>query len=277
MPLFRYKITHVPTVRDFLTILQQIAPENLAEEWDNVGLLVGDPRQRVRRVLLALDPTSALIDQAAAGQFDLVVTHHPVIFRPLKTVRTDTPTGRFIAAALRGRMSVIACHTNLDAVQSGVSDHLAQSLGLTGIRPLVPSREECDPSCGLGRIGTLFEPVSAPAFLDRLRQACSPPWILEAGTRPEQVAMAAVCGGSCSDLAETALHQGADVFVTAEVKHSVARWAADAGLWLLDAGHFATEQSAMLIFRDMLLQHIAAHSLDITVDVAIQQPPLNLA
>jgi dinuclear metal center protein, YbgI/SA1388 family len=276
VPLFLYKKIHVSTVQDFLTILQQIAPEHLAEEWDNVGLLVGDPRQRVQRVLLALDPTSALIEQAAAEQFDLVITHHPIIFRPLKTVRTDTPVGQFIAAAVRNRISVIACHTNLDVIQNGVSDHFAQALGLTETRPLVPSRGGCDLGYGIGRIGTLPEPVSALTFLDRIRQVCSLPWLLEAGTRPEQVKIIAVCGGSCSELTETAFHQGADVFVTAEVKHSVARWAADAGLWLLDAGHFATEQPAMLIFRDLLQHHIAAHFGNITVDVAVQHSPLHL-
>jgi len=267
----------VPTIRDFLTILQQIVPTGLAEEWDNVGLLVGDPGQQVRRVLLALDPTAALIDQAAAKRYDLVVTHHPVIFRPLKTVRTDTPTGRFIATAARNQISVIACHTNLDSSQGGVSDHLAQSLGLVDIRPLAPSRGEYGLDCGLGRIGILPTPVDASTFLDRLRQACSPPWILEAGIRPEQVTTVAVCGGSCSDLAEATFNMGTDVFVTSEVKHSVARWAADAGLWLLDAGHFATEQLAMPFFRDILRQHIEARSWDITIDLAVQQPPLNLA
>ncbi|MCL2457659.1 MAG: Nif3-like dinuclear metal center hexameric protein [Desulfobulbus sp.] len=267
----------MPTIQDFLTILQQIVPAGLAEEWDNVGLLVGDPNQQVRRVLLALDPTVALIDQAAAERYDLILTHHPVIFRPLKALRTDTPTGRFIAMAARNQINVIACHTNLDSVQRGVSDHLAQSLGLVDARPLVPSRGECGLDCGLGRIGILPTPIDASTFLDRLRQACSPPWILEAGIRPHRVTTVAVCGGSCSDLAEAAFNMGANAFVTAEVKHSVACWAADAGLWLLDAGHFATEQPAMPIFRDMLRQQIEARSWDITVDLAAQQPPLNLA
>lgn len=266
----------MPTVRDFLTILQHITPENLAEDWDNVGLLVGDPHQPVHRVLLALDPTCALIDQARAGRYDLVITHHPVIFRPLKAVRTDTPAGRFIAAATGSQISVIACHTNLDSMQSGVSDHLAHALGLADTRPLVPSRQDCDHGCGLGRIGTYPAPVTADTFLARIRQTCTPPWILEAGPRPAQVATVAVCGGSCSDLAETALNQGADVFVTAEVKHSIACWAADAGLWLLDAGHFATENPIMVLFRDMLRQQTAIRGWDLAIETAAQPPPLRL-
>jgi dinuclear metal center YbgI/SA1388 family protein len=267
----------VPTVREFLKILEHITPENLAEEWDNVGLLVGDPSQPIQRILLALDPTCSLIDHARSGRYDLVITHHPIIFRPLKAVRTDTPSGRFIAAAAGDHISVIACHTNLDSIQGGVSDHLAQILGLADSRPLVPAHKGCDPACGLGRLGVYRAPITADAFLGRIRLACAPPWILEAGPRPDRVATVALCGGSCSDFAEAALSQGADVFLTAEVKHSVACWAQDAGLWLLDAGHFATENPAMLLFRNTLRQQAAARGWDLVIDAADQQPPLRLA
>jgi dinuclear metal center YbgI/SA1388 family protein len=266
----------VPTVQDFLNILQHITPEELAEDWDNVGLLVGNPQRAVSRILLALDPSCSLIDLACSGGYDLVITHHPIIFRPLKSLRTDTPTGRFIARATGADISVIACHTNFDSIEGGVSDILATSLGLAMTRPLVPSRRGCDPTCGLGRIGMYPLAVPVATFLARLHQACAPPWILEAGQRPRQVVTVAVCGGSCSDLAETALHQGADVFVTAEVKHSVARWAEDAGLWILDAGHFATENPAMDIFKNRLQQQAVDLGWEIEIDTAGQHAPLRL-
>lgn len=266
----------MPTVQDFLNILQHITPEDLAEDWDNVGLLVGNPQQTVQRILLALDPSCALMDLACSGRYDLVITHHPIIFRPLRALRTDTPNGRFIARATGAGISVIACHTNFDAIEGGVSDILATALGLTRTQPLVPTSKGCDPTCGLGRIGMYPLAVSAETFLASLQQACTPPWILEAGHRPQQVMTVAVCGGSCSDLAETALCQGADVFVTAEVKHSVARWAEDAGLWILDAGHFATENPAMSIFKNRLQQQALDLGWSITVDTASQQSPLRL-
>ncbi len=266
----------MPTVQDFLNILQQITPESLAEDWDNVGLLVGDPGQAVHRILLALDPSCALMDQAHSGGYDLVLTHHPVIFRALKTLRTDTPIGRFIAAATRDGISVIACHTNFDVIAGGVSDILAAALGLMDSRPLIQANAGCDSNCGLGRIGRYPVPITASDFLARLKQACAPPWILEAGTRPQQIATVAVCGGSCSELAEIALRGGADVFVTAEVKHSVARWAEDAGLWVLDAGHFATENPAMPIFRNRLRQQAVDLGWDIEIDTIGQQSPLRL-
>jgi dinuclear metal center YbgI/SA1388 family protein len=266
----------VPIVQDFLNILQQITPENLAEDWDNVGLLVGDPQQPVHRILLALDPTCSLVELAGSGGYDLVITHHPIIFRPLKALRTDTPIGRFIANATRAGISVIACHTNLDAIAGGVSDILALALGLTETRPLIPAGNDCDSACGLGRIGRYSSAMTVEAFLASLRQACVPPWILEAGRRPQQVVTVAVCGGSCSEFAATALSQGADVFVTAEVKHSVARWAEDAGLWILDAGHFATENPAMAFFRNRLQQQAVDLGWDLEIDAADQQSPLQL-
>ena len=266
----------MPTVQDFLDILQRITPQNLAEDWDNVGLLIGEPQRAVHRILLALDPTCSLLDQARMGRYDLILTHHPAIFRPLKAVRTDAPIGRFLATAISNQISVVACHTNLDSAPGGVSDHLAEALGLENRRPLVASANGCDLNCGIGRLGVYATPLSAGDFLDRLRQVCAPPWILEAGDRPERVATVAVCGGSCSDLAETALRQSADVFVTAEIKHSVARWAEDAGLWLLDAGHFATEHPAMSILGDRLRQEAASRGWDLVIDAAQQAPPLRL-
>lgn len=268
----------MPTVQDFLDILQQTTPEQLAEEWDNIGLLVGDPRQSIHRILLALDPCLSLLDRARAGGYDLILTHHPPIFRPLKAVRTDTPVGGFIAGAIRQGLSVITCHTNLDAMEEGVSTVLATALGLEQSSPLVRTRTGCgSDNSGLGRIGTYPAPVPVQDFLTRVRRACDPPWILEAGPRPSQVTTVAVCGGSCSDFAETALGRRADVFITAEVKHSVARWAEDAGLWVLDAGHFATEQPVLAFFQELLRQQCQNRGWEIEIDTAKQQSPLRLA
>lgn len=266
----------VPTVQDLLEILQQLSPDFLAEDWDNVGLLTGEPRQPLSRILLALDPVATLIEQARTGGYDCIITHHPAIFRPLKTLRADRPTGRFLSQAVRAGISVIACHTNFDAIEEGTSDYLARSLNCINIRPLVPAKQSCQASCGLGRIGTRTPPVSPETFLAELRRICNPPWLLEAGPRPALLGTIALCGGSCSDLAETALQAGADVFVTAEIKHAAACWAEDAGLWLLDAGHFATEYPAMARFRENLLCRCAERGLTLCFDVAPQQSPLRL-
>lgn len=242
------------TVQDILNIIEKIAPANLAEEWDNVGLMIGNPSAPVEGVLVGLDPTPALLDEAAERKANLLITHHPFIFHPLKSVQLNRPDGFFIERAIRNNINVIGCHTNLDSAAEGVSRSLARKLGLADAGPMVahPGSD----GCGLGCIGRYAEPVTGDGFADRLRKACSPPWLLATANKPARIECAAVCGGSCSDLAPLALEMGAQVFVTAEVKHSMARWAEAAGLWLIDAGHFATENQALAGFADKLAEEL---------------------
>ena len=263
------------TVQDLLNILNDIAADDLAEAWDNVGLLIGSPHHRITSVLLALDPTVELIDQAQNYGAELVITHHPAIFHPLKSLRTDQPVGNFISSALQAGISVIGCHTNLDSTRGGVSDVLAHTLGLVNTKPLVADKS-CNDACGLGRIGNLETAVTPADFIAGLYNALSPPWLLEAGPRPERVGRVAVCGGSCSDLSETALQADADVFLTAEIKHAVARWAEEAGLWLIDGGHFATENPAMPALQQLLTHRLKQADMAVQIHSARQDPPLKL-
>lgn len=266
-------MTHVQTI---LSILEAVAPQHLAADWDNAGLLVGSPQSKVDGILLALDPTVALLAEAQSLNANLIITHHPAIFQPLKRLRTDQPSGQFLAAALRAEISVIGCHTNFDATEGGVSDVLAEALALTDISPLLP--QEQGSRCGIGRIGSLPNALSPEDFLAWLLKAAKFPWLLEAGPRPAAVTKAAVCGGSCADLAETALAAGADVFLTSEVKHHVARWAEEAGLWLLDGGHFATENPAMRQLTLLLAEQARQAGLNLPpLHLARQEAPLRLA
>ncbi len=274
MPLFLFIVVKVQNI---LNILQGIAPLDLAQSWDNVGLLVGNTGGRVTSILLALDPTTALVAEAERCHTELIITHHPAIFHPLKSLRSDRPTEKFLYAAVQAGIHVIGCHTNLDAAYGGVNDVLAQLLNLQKTVPLLPDGGECSgKKTGLGRIGVLTEPVSAESFLEQLYTVLSPPWLLEAGPRPEAVRKIAVCGGSCADISATALAAGADVFVTSEVKHDVARWAEEAGFWLIDGGHFATEYPAMEGLRQLLVERLKASDMPVPVQCARQEPPLRL-
>ena len=267
----------VTTVQDLLNILKDIAADDLAQPWDNVGLLIGSPQNRLTSILLALDPIADLIVQAQDLGADLIITHHPAIFHPLKSLRTDQPVGNFIASALQAGINVIGCHTNLDSTNGGVSDVLARAVGLIDTAPLVAEKNSsCEKGCGLGRIGNLPQPVVAEAFVNRIYETLSPPWLLEAGRRPEQVSRVAVCGGSCSDFSETALMAGADVFITAEIKHDIARWAEDAGLWIIDGGHFATENPAIPALGALLTEKMQRLNMKASINIAQQEPPLKL-
>lgn len=270
------RLVIVVTVQDILNIIEIIAPESLAEEWDNVGLMIGDPAAEVQGIMVGLDPTLELLQETREKGANLLITHHPCIFNPLKTIHLGQPEGLFVKHAIRHQINVVSSHTNLDSTTSGVSDVLAGKLGLTDTVPLLqhPAKEEC----GLGRIGKYSEPLSTDMFLAALRKACSPPWLLSTSNRPREVRVAAVCGGSCSELARTALAMGADVFVTAEVKHSTARWAEQAGLWIIDAGHFATEHQVLHTFAEKLAGEVAGNGAEMEMHITREQKaPLQLA
>ncbi|HSR37203.1 MAG TPA: Nif3-like dinuclear metal center hexameric protein [Desulfurivibrionaceae bacterium] len=256
------------TASNLLAELDHVAPFALAESWDNVGLMVGDPRQPVTGILVGLDPTEALLDEAMAAGANTIVTHHPLLFKPPKSIRTDQPLGRTIAKALANNLTLIACHTNLDVVGRGVSAILAEKLGLTDCQPL----DGAD-TIGFGRIGTLAPPLPGDRFLQKASAAMQCQSLLVAGTVPSSVSRVAVCGGSGSELAEKALELGAEIYVTAEIKHSTARWAEMAGICLIDAGHFATENIVTHEFAFRINEALATAGHTIPVHVSNRQQP----
>ncbi len=238
-------------IQDIIEHLDQEIPFDLAEKWDNVGLLVGNPNQEVKTILLALDPTTSLIEEAVQRNADTVLTHHPAIFKPLATINTSQPEGRLVAAAISNNISLIACHTNLDSVVNGVSDILARRLGVKDVQPLCPSATGAEGS-GLGRIGRLDAPWPGKKYLEKVVDVLRLPALPVAGPIPEQIETVAVCGGSGSEFAAVARNLGADVYISAEIKHNIARWAEECHFCVIDGSHFATEQAAVQLLAERL-------------------------
>jgi dinuclear metal center YbgI/SA1388 family protein len=263
-------------VKDLLEILDEIAAFGLAEEWDNVGLMLGEPNRSIKGVLVALDPTEEILAEADDVGADCIITHHPLIFNPLRAIYTDQPMGRFLRRALESEISVIGCHTNLDQSPGGVNDVLASSLGMQDSRPLVPAEKlpAGSAAAGFGRVGRLADPLSPEAFIGYLCDFFKLPVLRVAGKLPEEINTVAVCGGSGSDLAAAAYASGAQVYVTGEVKHSTARWAEAAGFCIIDAGHFATENPVVESLVEILQSVFAEKDINIPVlPSAKQQNP----
>lgn len=210
------------TIQDVYNYLDSRAPFATCEEWDNVGLLVGDPRQTVSGILVTLDVTDGAIDAAVAAGANLIVSHHPVIFSALKTLGGDSIPYRLAAAGI----AVISAHTNLDRADGGVNDTLAALLGLEDIHPSAD---------GLCRIGTLSQETTPAAFAKTVADVLSTAVRLNGGCTIRTVA---VCGGSGGDFID-ALTPYADAFVTGEVRHH--EWLAARGIAVIEAGHYATE------------------------------------
>ena len=233
------KMEHSLKLKELLTFLDTIAPLDTAEEWDNVGLMIGDPAQHITGVLIALDPTLEVVEEAIDLRANTIITHHPLFFHPLQSIRTDTPFGHLLKKALSNDIAIIGCHTNLDVAWGGVSDALADTLNLKDLALLAITDKEH--SQGFGRIGFLSPPMDGDAFLRHVTNTLHLPALPIAGKLPSKVSRVAVCGGSGSDLAEKALQAGADIYISGEIKHSTARWAEENKFCIIDAGHYATE------------------------------------
>lgn len=221
------------TVRDIEQYLYAWAPRELAESWDNVGLLVGDPEAEVRRVLVALDVTPQVVAEAIEKDCQLIAAHHPVMncaWNQVQTVRTDDRQGRVLTELIRHGIAAICMHTNLDAAEGGVNDCLAQKLGLSGTIPLNEQK--------IGRIGTLSCEIPLEQFLhDVVKSLGCRGLRYRSGGRP--VRRVAVGGGACGEYIPQALAQGCDTFVTSDLRYN--DFLDTQGLNLIDAGHFPTE------------------------------------
>ena len=225
----------MPTVRQIEEALYALAPGELAMRWDNVGFLVGDPDKEVKRILVSLDITQAVAEEAAAHGAELIIAHHPVMnckWLPVQTLREDTRQGKLLRTLVRHDISAICMHTNLDIAYGGVNDVLAKTLGLVNIQVL---GEE-----GLIRFGALERDMSLIEFAAQVSK-----WLHCHGLRyvdgGRPVYRVAVGGGACGDSWREVLEAGCDTFVTSDVKYHDFLDASAEGLNIVDAGHFETE------------------------------------
>ena len=234
------------TVADILNFIEGIAPPHMKMDWDNCGLLCGRKDKQVHKILVALDPFRNVIQEAIDLDTDLIVTHHPLIFRsPLMAVNEDTETGRCVLELMEHGIAAINAHTNLDLAPGGINDVLAQTLGLQDIQIINPIE-----NYGLLRCGTVAEqPLAAFLAVVKENLHCDGLRYVDAGKPVRKVA---VGGGSCADEMEEALAAGCDTFVTADVKYNQFRTAYELGLNLIDAGHFHTENPTMPILAEKL-------------------------
>lgn len=240
-------------VQDILNNLETNAPFQLAESWDNVGLLIGNPDQIVTGVIAGLDPTNNLVDEAIRSGCNTIITHHPVIFKPLASINTGTPEGILLQKTLSHNIAIIGCHTNFDSAEEGVSDVLGTRLGLKDLQPLISTPGAPD-GTGLGRIGNYTQPVTADAFTKLLLSALELSSVSLTGPLPETIATVAVCGGSGSEFAQAALLRGADIYLSAEIKHSTAIWARENNFCVIEGTHYATEKPAVALLVKRLQQ-----------------------
>ncbi|HDH98232.1 MAG TPA: Nif3-like dinuclear metal center hexameric protein [Deltaproteobacteria bacterium] len=253
-----------PTVCEIWNVLSKWAPPGLAESWDNIGLQVGDPNAPVQRLMVALDATENVLEAASEQKVRMVLTHHPLLFRPVSSLDISKQLPRLLAGFLRKNIALAAAHTNLDSTVGGVSDLLANALGLSDVKPLHTS-EPNPPSVGLGRIGNLPYGCKLSEIMHKVSSMLGNPGLLVVGHPGQMITRVALCGGSGSDLWPMAIDEDADLFLSAEIKHHIAREAEQMGKAIIDAGHFYTEWPVVPAMAEYMKQQASEEGWDLEV------------
>lgn len=235
------------TIGELAELLDEMIPLQLAESWDNVGLMLGRRNKPVKRILLALDMTQEVVAQAIAKKADMLLTHHPAIFRKLSNVTDADWQQELLLQLAEHGIAVYSAHTNLDCVANGVNAVLSRRLRLQ-------DDDVLDASNGLGRIGFLAEPQSLQSFAQQVKKVLNADYV--------------TVGDAGSDLLELALAQGADTLVTGDVKYHEAQRAVFSGLNIIDAGHQPTELPVLDDLADRLSLRFSEDNWDIVVNVA---------
>lgn len=231
----------MPTIGAILNSLSKQAPPETKMDFDNVGLLAGDPEWDVSCVMLSLDITSAVIREAEQYGAGLIVSHHPIFF-DLKSATPETEGGKHLLELLTRRIGAVCMHTNLDAADGGVNDALASALRLRDAHAVEPEH--------ILRVGLLDKAMPMDDFLAEVKTALRCDGLRYTGNAP--VWRVAVGGGSCGSMLTEVVKTGCDTFVTADIKHDVFLRASELGLNLIDAGHFCTENVVIPVLKNWL-------------------------
>jgi len=249
-------------IQDIITVLETVAPPHLQESYDNAGLLVGDPSGALSGVLFCLDSTEEVVSEAKRKGCNLIVAHHPIVFRGLKRLNGATYIERTVMQAIRNDVALYAIHTNLDNVhRQGVNAKIAEKLGLRDTRILLP-KPGLD-EIGAGLVGELDTPMPEREFLFHVKTALHSGCVRHTALRGKAVHRVAVCGGSGSFLLPDALRAGADAFVTADFKYHEF-FDAEGRLVIADVGHFESEQFTIELLRDIVRDKFPNFALHLT-------------
>lgn len=226
-------------VKDFVSYVEKLAPKHLAESWDNVGLLIGEEKAEVTGVLFTLDVTNSVLDEAITCGANLIISHHPPLFKGIQTIVDSNVQQKLYMKAIRHGISLYATHTNLDVAENGMNDWLAQALNLENISILhIDGTLSNDKPYGIGRVGELSQEMSLCNFVTHVANSFKVDDIRYVGDENSLVKRVAILGGAGQSYYKDAIDKGADVFITGDVTYHLAQEMLDAGLMVIDPGHY---------------------------------------
>jgi dinuclear metal center YbgI/SA1388 family protein len=242
----------MPTIGDIAASLESFAPPALAEDWDNVGLLVGSPDWPAKRILTCLTITPTTVAEAIKQRADLIVAHHPLPFHSLKTITTATTTGQLLLQLIEARIGVYSPHTAFDSAQAGINQHLAIGLDLQQIEPLAPMADAVEADIGTGRMGSTGGQISLLEMVERVKLFLGIDTVRVVGSDDQPVNTVAIACGSGGSLLSNAIERDCDCLVTGEITFHGCLEAEARGVGLVLPGHFASERFALLSLADYL-------------------------
>lgn len=261
----------MPLLADVIAAFDELYPPETAESWDAVGLVCGDPADEVRRVLFTVDVVESTVDEALDAGVQLVVAHHPLLLRGVHGVPVTTHKGRAVHRLIRAGVALFVAHTNADVANPGVSDALANRLGLQTLRPLVP----IDEHTGHGRIGELPSPVSLRDFTAQVAAAvpASAVGVRASGHPDRPIRTVAVCGGAGDSFLSEVRSAGVDAYVTADLRHHpVSESGESGGPALLDVGHWSSERPWLDSAAKLLSERLAPATVENLISDLVTDP-----
>ncbi len=237
-------------LRELINIIESVAPLSIQEEWDNSGLQIGNWEIEVSSVLLCTDISEPIVEEAIEKGCQLIISHHPLLFRGLKTIQGKTATERCVVKAIENHIAIYSSHTAMDCYLHGVSGRMAEKLGITNYAILSPASAEA----GLGVIGNLPHPLSLEQLLENVKTTFHTPVVRYTNAHSSQlITRIALCGGAGSEFVGEAIVQGADVFISADFKYHEFQQA-EGRIVVMDIGHFESEQFTKEIFQELIQQ-----------------------
>lgn len=228
-------------VQEVIEILERLVPSKLAMSWDNVGLLAGRRDREVTGIYVGLDATEAVIQGAIDSGCNMLLTHHPLLFSPVKRVNDEDFVGNRILTMIEHGISYYAMHTSYDSAPGCMADRAAKLLGIQGGKPLEPVNEEGELPCGIGKVGQLAEPVTLTQLCSRVKEQFGLPAVQVFPAAGEGISRVAVSPGSGKSMISPAIEAGAQVLITGDIGHHEGIDAVACGLTVIDAGHYGLE------------------------------------
>ena len=245
-------------LQDIIHIIESVTPLSYQENWDNSGLQVGNRNAEVKAALLTVDVTESVVDEAISLGCDLIISHHPLLFRGLKQITGSTPQERCVEKAIRSHIAIYSAHTSMDSYLHGVSGRMAEKLGISCYRILVPSSTQS--TVGLGVIGELPAAMSRESFVAHVSEVFASKdsvlrWV---EGKAEEIHTVAICGGAGASFVEEAIAQGADAYVSADFKYHELQDAYQR-ITVVDMDHWVSEHFTREIFSELLSPHIRTY------------------